>query len=86
MTEINIIWEGIYDIVSYFTTYLVRANKYLKLIIIYRKSKIIETFVCAAESYWYQGSLFEKQSKFFCQYIKQVCSTSRKKNTRWLHV
>lgn len=78
MTEINIIWEGIYDIVSYFTTYLVRANKYLKLIIIYRKSKIIETFVCAAESYWYQGSLFEKQSKFFCQYIQQVCSTSRK--------
>lgn len=29
MTEINIIWEGIYDIVSYFTTYLVRANKYM---------------------------------------------------------
>lgn len=29
MTEINIIWEGIYDIDIYLTTYLVRANKYL---------------------------------------------------------
>lgn len=86
MTEINIIWEGIYDIVSYFTTYLVRANKYLKLIIIYRKSKIIETFVCAAESYWYQGSLFEKQSKFFVNILSKCAVQVEEKKPRWLHV